>query len=75
MPTGTVWCSRRKIAMGKNRNLPCFVPLQKGSQKRCIDCKWAAMLRPSGETPLPGHIWCKRFHRDQKKMQTRECFE
>ena len=74
-PAGTVWCSKRKIPMGQNRNMSCFVPVVVERSRRCQDCKWAKMLKPSGEAPLLGKIWCEKRHFEVNKLRTMECFE
>ncbi len=74
-PSGTVWCGKRKIAMGQNRSMPCFFPLVAEKGRRCQDCKWAKMLKPSGETPALGKMWCERRHSEMNKLRTMECFE
>lgn len=74
-PQGTVWCSKRKIAMGQNRNMTCFIPLVVEKSRRCQDCKWAKMLKPSGEAPVLGKIWCEKRHVETNKLRTMECFE
>ena len=74
-PSGTVWCAKRKIAMGQNRNMPCFFPLVSEKGRRCQDCKWARMLKPSGETPALGKMWCEKRHFEANKLRTMECFE
>lgn len=74
-PSGTVWCGKRKIPMGQNRNLSCFTPLTAEKGRRCQDCKWARMLKPSGGAPEIGKIWCERRHFEINKLRTMECFE
>ena len=72
---GTVWCSKRRIAMGQQRSVSCFVPLAADKGKRCQDCKWARMLKPIGGTPEIGKIWCEKRHSEINKLRTMECFE
>ncbi|MCL5022770.1 MAG: hypothetical protein M1497_05325 [Nitrospirae bacterium] len=74
-PAGTVWCGRRKTAMGQKRELSCFVPLTVEKSRRCRDCKWAKMLKPSGQCPVLGNIWCEKRHFETNKLRTMECFE
>jgi len=74
-PAGTVWCSKRKIAMGQNRSLSCFVPRASGKSKRCQDCKWAKMMKPTGGSPAVGKVWCERRHFEINRLRTMECFE
>jgi len=74
-PSGTVWCGKRKIAIGQNRNMPCFIPFLSENGRRCQDCKRAKMLKPSGEAPELGKIWCERRHSAMNKLRTMECFE
>ncbi len=74
-PPGTVWCSKRKMQMGRNRKLSCFVPLPVQGSRRCRDCRWAKMLRPTGESPAIGKVWCERRRFEINKLRTMECFE
>jgi hypothetical protein len=74
-PQGTVWCSKRRIAMGQNRTLSCFIPLISEKSRRCQDCKWAKRSKPTGGAPETGKIWCERRHFEVNKLRTMECFE
>jgi hypothetical protein len=72
---GTVWCGQRGMQMGKNRQMPCYVPLVAVMTRHCVSCKKAKMLKPSGETPQLGNIWCEKKHAEVNKRRTMECFE
>lgn len=73
---GTVWCGQRGIQMGKTRQMPCHVPLGGIKVKHnCLSCKKAKMLKPSGETPQFGNIWCEKKHAEMNKQRNMECFE
>ena len=74
-PQGTVWCSKRKIAMGQNRNMTCFIPMMTEKSRRCRDCRRSKMLKPSGEAPELGNVWCEKRHLETNKLRTMECFE
>lgn len=74
-PAGTVWCSKRKIPIGQNRSLTCFMPLVTDKGKRCQDCRWAKMLKPTGEVPVIGRVWCERRHFEINKLRVMECYE
>jgi len=32
-------------------------------------------LKPSGEAPLLGKVWCEKRHFEVNKLRTMECFE
>jgi hypothetical protein len=55
--------------------MTCFIPLIAEKGKRCQDCKWARMFKPSGGTPTLGTVWCERRHFETNKLRTMECFE
>lgn len=74
-PAGTVWCAKRKIAIGQNRNMSCFIPTVSEKSKRCQDCKWARILKPTGGAPEIGRVWCEKRHFETNKLRTMECFE
>lgn len=74
-PAGTVWCGKRKSAMGQNRSMSCFVPLVAEKSRRCQDCKWAKRMKPSGGAPMIGNLWCEKRHFETNKLRTMECFE
>jgi hypothetical protein len=61
--------------MAKHRQMPCFVPIAVVKAKRCIECKKAKMLKPSGETPQLGNVWCEKKHIEINKQRSMECFE
>ncbi len=61
--------------MGQNRSLTCFIPVVAEKSKRCQECKWAKMLKPTGETPGLGKVWCERRRFETNKLRTMECFE
>jgi hypothetical protein len=61
--------------MGQNRNMSCFVPVVTERGRRCQECKWGKMLKPSGEAPLLGKVWCEKRHFEVNKLRTMECFE
>ncbi|HAM49950.1 MAG TPA: hypothetical protein DCP92_04380 [Nitrospiraceae bacterium] len=61
--------------MGQSRSMPCFIPLLSEKGRKCQDCKWARMLKPSGEAPMIGKIWCERRHFESNKLRTMECFD
>jgi len=73
--TGTVWCGKRKMAMGQNRKMVCFSPIVVEKSRRCQDCRWSKMLKPTGEAPVVGHIWCGKRHIEANKLRMMECFE
>ncbi|GBD99898.1 hypothetical protein BMS3Abin07_01945 [bacterium BMS3Abin07] len=75
LSNGTVWCGKRKIAMGQNRNLPCFVPPVSVQSKRCRDCSRAKKYMPAGRAPSVGKVWCERRHIEINKLRIMECFE
>lgn len=74
-PAGTVWCGKRKMAMGLSRSMSCFFPFVPEKSRRCQDCKWSKMLKPSGEAPVLGKLWCERRHFETNKLRVMECFE
>jgi hypothetical protein len=61
--------------MGQQRSVSCFVPLVSEKSRRCQDCKWARMFKPTGGTPEIGKIWCEKRHSEINKLRTMECFE
>ncbi|MGE5894735.1 MAG: hypothetical protein ACM34I_11820 [bacterium] len=74
-PQGTVWCGKRKMPLGQNRTMSCFVLLVSEKSRRCQDCTWAKLMRPTGGAPELGNIWCERRHSEMNKLRTMECFE
>ncbi|MEJ2314271.1 MAG: hypothetical protein P8Y85_05755 [Nitrospirota bacterium] len=74
--SGTVWCAKRTVQMGRSRQMPCFVPLAGGaSSRQCHACKWAKFIKPQGGTPEPGSVWCDKRHFEINKLRKVECFE
>jgi hypothetical protein len=61
--------------MAKNRQMPCFAAFGGVRVRHCIDCKKARMLKPSGETPQLGNIWCEKKHAEMNKQRSMDCFE
>ncbi len=61
--------------MGKNRQMPCHVSEAVVRARQCVSCKKAKMLKPSGETPQLGNVWCERKHEEINKRRNMECFE
>jgi hypothetical protein len=61
--------------MAKNRQMPCFIAIGGVKVRHCIDCKKAKMLKPSGETPQLGNIWCEKKHVEINKQRSMDCFE
>lgn len=72
---GTVWCSKRKIKMGKDRAMPCYEKFGGKSGKVCLKCKHAKMIKPNGEVPTVGHMWCDKRHMETGKQRRMDCFE
>jgi hypothetical protein len=70
---GTVWCGKRSLQMGKNREMPCFVPLKK--VKHCADCRKAKITTPSGGALQPGNVWCEKKKIEIHKRRGMDCFE
>ena len=63
------------MPMAKGRQMPCHVRIGRAQARHCIDCKRAKMLKPSGETPQLGNVWCEKKHNEINKQRNMECFE
>lgn len=61
--------------MARNRQVPCFVPRIVVKVRHCIECRKAKIVKPSGETPQRGYIWCEKKHAEMNKHRAMECFE
>lgn len=74
--SGTVWCSKRTIQMGKTRKMTCFKEHGGGMKSRqCHSCKWAKFVKPGGGTPELGNVWCDKRHFEINRLRKVECFE
>ncbi|MGE5300617.1 MAG: hypothetical protein ACM3MB_06590 [Acidobacteriota bacterium] len=49
--------------------------MRRAEVHHCVDCKKAKMLKPSGETPHLGNVWCEKKHNEINKQRNMECFE
>ena len=55
--------------------MPCYVPIGGVKARHCLSCKKAKMLKPSGEAPQLGNVWCEKKHIEINKQRSMECFE
>ncbi len=55
--------------------MPCYVPIGGVKAMHCLSCKKAKMLKPSGEAPQLGNVWCEKKHIEINKQRSMECFE
>jgi hypothetical protein len=72
---GTIWCAKRNMQMGKNRQMPCYYGTGGKMVNRCAACKRTKLHTPTGEFPRLGNIWCEKRHLEVNKQLSMECFE